>query len=78
MGSIASATLNAANEVAVAAFINGGISFADIVKIVEQTLGRVDKSDGSGRVDVRDLEDVSAVELNARMIATSYIKEHSH
>jgi 1-deoxy-D-xylulose-5-phosphate reductoisomerase len=78
MGSIASATLNAANEVAVAAFINGGISFADIVKIVEQALGRVDKSDGSGRVDVRDLEDVSAVELNARMIATSYIKEHSH
>lgn len=77
MGSVASAGLNAANEVAVAAFIGGEISFAEIVTVVEHTVGRIDTSDGSGRREVRDLEDVSAVELNARMIAASYIKEHS-
>jgi 1-deoxy-D-xylulose-5-phosphate reductoisomerase len=77
MGSIASATLNAANEIAVAAFIGGEITFAEIVKVVDHAVSQIDKSDGSGRGDVRDLEDVSAVELNARMIATSYIKEHS-
>ena len=75
-GSVATATLNAANEVAVAAFIDGRIQFTDIVNVVEHTLTRVD-SHGGGQVDVRDLDDVSAVELNARMIAATYIEELS-
>jgi len=75
-GSVSTATLNAANEVAVAAFIDGRIQFKDIVNVVEHTLTRVD-SHGGGQVDVRDLDDVSAVELNARMIAATYSEELS-
>jgi len=77
MGSVASATLNAANEIAVAAFIDGHISFMQIVKVVERALSSIHASEGNVNADVRDLEDVSAVELNARMIATSYIKEQT-
>ena len=41
-GGTAPAVLNAANEVAVAAFLEGRISFAAIVRVVEATLGGVD------------------------------------
>lgn len=75
LGSIATATLNAANEVAVAAFIKGHLPFSGIVEISKRVLADVDKS---SRGEVRDIADVSAVEENARMMADRYIKEHSH
>jgi 1-deoxy-D-xylulose-5-phosphate reductoisomerase len=74
LGSIATATLNAANESAVAAFIDGAIHFSEITQVNKRTLAHVD----SARGDVRDLADVSAVEENARMLADRYIKELSH
>ena len=37
--------LNAANEVAVAAFLDGGVRYTDIVSLTERTLARVDLSD---------------------------------
>jgi len=74
LGSIATATLNAANESAVAAFIKGTIHFSEITQVNKRTLAHVD----SARGDVRDLADVSAVEENARMLADRYIKELSH
>ena len=77
MGSLATATLNAANEVAVSAFIDGRIRFIDIARTVESVLTRVDK-EGGARGEVRDLSDVSAVELNARKIASDYIEELTH
>ena len=69
MGSIATATLNAANEVAVQSFIDKRLEFSEIVKVVAQSLSRVDQG------DLRDFADVSAVEQNARMIAAEYIEE---
>ena len=69
MGSIATATLNAANEVAVQSFIDNRLEFSEIVKVVAQSLSRVDNG------DLRDFADVSAVEQNARMIAAEYIEE---
>ena len=68
-GSIATATLNAANEVAVQSFIDKRLEFSEIVKVVAQSLSRVDQG------DLRDFADVSAVEQNARMIAAEYIEE---
>ena len=69
MGSVATATLNAANEVAVQSFIDKRLEFSEIVKVVAQSLSRVDNG------DLRDFADVSAVEQNARMIAAEYIEE---
>ena len=75
MGSIATATFNAANEVAVEAFIEGKLPFVDIVPVVEKVIAR-DAQNLHG--DIRDLADVSAIELNARMMAATYIKELTH
>jgi len=60
------AIFNAANEVCVAAFIDGKIGFTSIIETVEevvQTLGS--KSSGA----LRDLSDVSAIEKDAREMA---------
>ena len=78
MGSIATATLNAANEMAVSAFIDGRLRFSEIVQVSKRVLADVDKGASGARGDVRDLADVSAVEENAHMIANRYIKELSH
>jgi 1-deoxy-D-xylulose-5-phosphate reductoisomerase len=42
-GGAAPLTLNAANEVAVEAFLGGAIHFGDIAAIVEEQLGRLDQ-----------------------------------
>ena len=78
MGSIATATLNAANEMAVSAFIDGRLRFSEIVQVSKRVLADVDKGASGARGEVRDLADVSAVEENAHMIANRYIKELSH
>lgn len=59
-GGSAPAALNAANEVAVAAFLDGRIGFLDIAAIVETVLMRSDI------VPVRSLGDVMAVDAAAR------------
>ena len=59
-GGAAPATLNAANEVAVAAFLAGQIGFTRIPVVVEETLNRYDApAPGS-------LDDVLAVDAEAR------------
>ncbi len=52
-GGRASAVLNAANEVAVAAFLDGAIRFGDIATVVGATLGRMERSraDAPGSVE---------------------------
>jgi len=64
------AIFNASNEVAVQAFIHGKIGFTSIVECVEevvQSLGA--KSSGA----LRDLSDVSAIEEDARRIASQLV-----
>jgi len=48
--------LNAANEVAVAAFLAGRIPFTDIVKIVEKTMGKQNVLDNPGLAEIVDAD----------------------
>jgi len=66
------AIFNAANEVAVQGFIEGQISFTDIIKIVTQS---VDHLRASAATTLRELGDVSAAEDNARHTATEFLKK---
>ena len=66
------AVFNAANEVAVAAFLAQRIKFTAIIELVE----RVVHSFGSNTpTTIRDISDVSAIEQSARMKAEELIKE---
>jgi 1-deoxy-D-xylulose-5-phosphate reductoisomerase len=74
LGSGLPATYNAANEVAVAAFLAGQIKFTAIIDIVEAVV----QSFGSNSpTTIRDISDVSAVEQSARSKAGELIKEIS-
>ncbi len=62
-GGTAPCILNAANEVAVAAFMQGQVSFLDIAAIVADTL------DAMGAAPAGSLEDIVAVDARARDVA---------
>ena len=66
LGGSVAAMYNAANEVAVAAFMNNQIPFTAIVDVIEKT---VTKLGAQARSVVRDLSDVSAIENDARRVA---------
>jgi 1-deoxy-D-xylulose-5-phosphate reductoisomerase len=66
------AIFNAANEVAVAAFLTGAISFTKIIDVVDAT---VQKLGGNSPVTIRSLADVSAIEDDARVIANQLVQE---
>ena len=66
------AVYNAANEVAVAAFLAQRVKFTAIIELVEQVV----QSFGSNTpTTIRDISDVSAIEQSARMKAEELIKE---
>lgn len=67
VGGGAMGTLNAANEVAVAAFLKGKISFLSIPKIIETTLEK------SGNAGVESLQAIIENDKNARRIATELL-----
>ena len=66
------AVFNAANEVAVQAFVVGKLKFTEIVKTVSQV---VDSLRGSVSGPLRDLADVSAIEEDARRTAHELLKK---
>ncbi len=66
LGGSVAAMYNAANEVAVAAFMNNQIAFTAIVDVIEKT---VTKLGAQATSVVRDLTDVSAIENDARRVA---------
>jgi 1-deoxy-D-xylulose-5-phosphate reductoisomerase len=66
------AIFNAANEVCVASFISGAIGFTSIVETVEEV---VQKLGGKSASAPRDLADVSAIEEDARAIATELLQK---
>ena len=70
-GGTAPCVMNAANEIAVEAFINEHIRFSDIVKLAEQTLARCKIS------PCVDLQSVIDADSNARAIATDLLKHYS-
>jgi 1-deoxy-D-xylulose-5-phosphate reductoisomerase len=61
--------LNAANEVAVAAFLGGEIPFLGIAEVVEWTLGAAESP------PARDLGDLVAIDAEARRIAALHTRE---
>lgn len=70
-GQTATAVMNAANEVAVGAFLNRKIGFLDIVKTVEAVLDKMSLP------AVRTIEDVIAVDEQAREQAAAVIRERA-
>jgi len=71
-GDTAPCVLNAANEVAVAAFLDGELPFLGIPDVVERTLGQVDCP------PARDLADLTAIDAEARRIASALTRELVH
>ena len=67
------AVFNAANEVAVAAFIKQELAFTEIVAIVAKT---AEKLDSLANSQIRDISDVTAIEDDARTIARSLVLEN--
>ena len=72
VGGGAPAIFNAANEVAVEAFIQGAIGFTSIMETVDAV---VQKLGPNASATLRDLNDVSAIEQNARTVATEVLKK---
>ncbi len=67
------AVFNAANEVAVAAFMNQELAFSEIVAIVAES---VESLDSLANSQVRDISDVTAIEDDARRVARSLVLEN--
>jgi len=71
-GRTAPCVLNAANEVAVAAFLDGGLPFLGIPEVVEGTLNATDTA------AARDLEELVAVDAEARKTAAALTRQLVH
>ena len=67
-GGTAACTVNAANEVAVAAFLGGEIAFTDIYRVIRHTL------DTLPQVSTPDYADYVAMNQSARSEASRYVK----
>ena len=70
-GKGATAVLNAANEVAVEAFLSGRCGFLDIAALVEAALARVESD------TIASLEDFRALDTEARAVTESLVKSGS-
>jgi 1-deoxy-D-xylulose-5-phosphate reductoisomerase len=66
------AIFNASNEVAVEAFLNGLISFTQIVDVVDASVAKLG---ANSPITITSLADVSAIEKDARSIATQLVQE---
>ena len=71
-GDTAPCALNAANEVAVAAFLEGALPFLGIADVVERTLAQLDCA------PARDLDDLAAMDAEARRIAAALTRQLVH
>ena len=65
------ATLNAANEIAVAAFLNDQIKFLDIAAITEQVIEMTERE--PGQKGVATLEDAMNADMKARRLASDCV-----
>jgi len=70
-GGVFPATLNAANEVAVAAFLDGGLKFLDIAAVTEQVLELVGQRNGPAVLS--NLEEAIAADEDARRLASEAV-----
>lgn len=70
LGGIAPAVLNAANEVAVAAFLVGKIGFMDIPKLIAQALSECEKQ---GVKELNTIEDALSADTSTRQLVEAII-----
>ena len=70
-GGIMPAALNAANEIAVASFLAGGIKFLDVAAISEQVLDRSARLNAPARLNT--LEEAMDADAQARRMAEEYV-----
>jgi 1-deoxy-D-xylulose-5-phosphate reductoisomerase len=68
-GGTAPCVLNAANEVAVEAFLAGELPFTGIPEVVERTLGAIDTGTAA------DLDELVAKDAEARHVAAALLRE---
>ncbi len=66
-GGTAPAALNAANEIAVEAFLGGRLAFTGIARVIEEVLGETDVE------PLKSLDQVYAVDIEARALAARYV-----
>ena len=71
-GRTAPCVLNAANEIAVASFLDGRLPFLGIPEVVERTLNSVDT------VAAHELEELLAIDEEARRVASALTRELVH
>ena len=71
-GDTAPCVLNAANEVAVAAFLDGDLPFLGIAGVVERTLARINC------VPAADVAELTAMDAEARRVASESTRELVH
>jgi 1-deoxy-D-xylulose-5-phosphate reductoisomerase len=72
-GAGAPTVLNAANEVAVAAFLGGRIGFLEIVDLVRRTVETADRDGFLG--EVADLDAVAGLDARARELAAAFVAQ---
>jgi 1-deoxy-D-xylulose-5-phosphate reductoisomerase len=70
-GGVTPTILNAANEIAVHAFLQGRIRFLDIARVIEETL---DASHNAAGVRAGDVADVLAIDARARDVASDFCR----
>ena len=73
-GEMAPAVLNAANEVAVAAFLAGKLKFQDIAALVEETLEIAEKQGAIRKAG--GLDDILAIDAEARRLAVERLQRY--
>ena len=73
-GGGAPAAMNAADEVAVAAFLNRRISFLDIAAVVEETLSRMDRQNLLRPAENDPVESARLVDATARRVAEDVVR----
>ncbi len=70
-GTARTATLNAANEIAVEAFLGGRLPFADIARVIEETLDSMDATEPDS------IDDVLEIDARARHTATRLLERRA-
>ena len=77
-GGGAPAAMNAANEVAVAAFLDQRLGFLDIAAVTEETLGQMNGAgDLSGNPDI-DMQTAILTDASARRVAADIVSQRSN
>lgn len=68
MGGSASIVLNAANEIAVAAFLDGKLAFTDIAHVIEQSLAHA-----NAQQEANSLQEILDIDADARDLAQALV-----